>query len=1130
MDPAPAPVQLPPRYEATLDPVGRGGFGTVFRTWDRELDIPVAVKVAHAGDDARLTEEIVRAMAAELRASACLRHPGFVQILDAGQDPRGRPWLAMEYATEGSIERWLEAGPPPWEELRPVLVSLLDAIGYAHARGLIHRDIKPQNVLLTDAGDGRLRPLIADFGLAKIRQRKGDFRSTRLLAGTLLYMAPETFEATSAAIHPTADLYAFGVLVHRLLSTEEPWDAEGISLVLEKTRKPPRPLRPLPGYPCPPGLPDLVSSLLRRKPDDRPQLAADVRRSLLALDSGGARRAAFPPAPTRPRLPCLPVCPVVALQREPALVGREDARARLWEAARASGDGALGLSLLGASGAGRSRLCSWLGRQLEEAGVARTVELRVEPDDSPGLALLRAVRRLLGVGRLAGADLEARVRDRARALALSEDDARELLSWLSPPAGARASGLFGAGAPRLGLFAALLAGVARRGRVLVWIEDRSEERGAALASDLLQTARLDRLPLLLLYEPPGGRPSGPDGFDELHLGPLPDGEVLALLQDLAPFAPELEGEALEARGNPQTAVEAARLLAALHPAGIGPGTPPSGPVPPIDRPAVSPASERLATFIEGEEREIRQTLASLLALLPRPCPEDDLSSAWTGLGREAASLDRALDASLGAGLVHRTDAGEYDLRGAQVARAAARVLEGDGRLERIAEACAATILTRPDPASRLAGARMLRRAGALDRAAHESAEAGRTLEGQDAAAARAAWELAIDCLVTGGVAPEEPRRVAATLGLARLLRGTFALAEAAALLDGLPDGLPPAQRAERRELRAGVHLLQGDAERALEEARSAADLYRTLDAPGGRSRALLLAADATRRGGRHADALPLFEQALEVAREAGLEREELGALWRLGYARLWGGGRDPETRARVRGDLELALELATRLRAGNFEGIVLRELGNLAVLEGRSEQAEELLRRSIGQLRRCGLDGEAATTRISLGELARARGDLEGARREYSIALGVTRSFGFTQDQLVALIDLVMTELALGRPDSLERRLAEIDALVPPDRPHVHRPYIEAVRFGAHVALGHLDLAEQTFEVLARALDGARSDRDLLELVERAADGAQAAEAVTLAIDAWGRAERRAGALGDGEAVERLGNKARGIG
>jgi tetratricopeptide (TPR) repeat protein len=1137
-----SPILLPPRYEPTANAIGHGGFGTVYRTVDRELGIPVAIKVPHGSGS---LEERVREMTAELQASARLRHPGIVQVLDAGEDPLGRPWMAMEFADQGSIEQWIEDGPPAWGTLRRVLLELLDAIGYAHARGLIHRDIKPQNVLLARGQDGRLHPRLADFGLAKIRQDQGDYRSTRLVAGTLLYMAPETFEATSASIHPTADLYAFGVLLYCLLSPLPPWAGTGLSLVLEKTQKAHRPLELRSNYACPGALPQLVDALLHSDSVARPQLAADVRQALLGLGeerpaTGPVPLAGTPPEPT---IRDFQATPPIALHREPLFVGRAAHREGLWEAVGRVADRAIGACLLGPPGSGRSRLCSWLGRTLEESGEALTFHLLLDRSDSLGVALVRSVRRFLGLGRLSGTQLEGRTRARAGALRLDGRDTTELLSWLAPDEGGQTGGQ--PGAMRLGLFLTILHAASKRGRVVVWLEDRGGAGGAELASGLLRVARLDEVPVLVLYEPRGHVEQAPEGFDAVRLEPLTDEETLTILQDLVPFASRLDGEALLARGNPQRAVETARLIATqwssrpeVTPSDAGEAEHAEATTDSshweqtldlgVTRDLARLGHQRVAAFLEGGEREARQTLTSLLVLLPRPCARVDLEVAWRELGCDEVQLQRALDASLVAGLTRHTDAGEFDLLGAVVEQAASAVLDASARPELLARACATAVLVAADPGRRLDGARLLSRAGEWTEAAREAVAAGRALEVQDAVAARAAWELALDSLRQAGIEPPERRFVSVLLGLARLLRGTGELVESVRLLEEIqPDELTPTDRAEWYEVRSALHLLLGDAGEAVDAARAARALHEDLGRLDGESRALLLEAESLRKRGQLTDALPLFDRAVALAGQNGLEREELGARWRRAGALLWGCQRQPELRTQVRTDLEKALELARELRAGNFEGFVLRGLGNLAVLEGRAEEAEELLRRSVDQLRRCGLDGEAATTRISLGELARARGDLDAARKEYSIALSVTRAFGITQESVVALINLAIAELAGDRLSSAARRVREIDLLLPPGRPYLHRVLVEAVRLAVQVGKGRFAEAEETFEEVAELLEQPRPDRDIMEILEQAAASCQEADQLSLAADLWDLARQQAEALQDADAIQRLSERAR---
>jgi tetratricopeptide (TPR) repeat protein len=805
--------------------------------------------------------------------------------------------------------------------------------------------------------------------------------------------------------------------------------------------------------------------------------------------------------------------------------------------------GPAGLSLIGAAGSGRSRLCCWLCEELEQLGRAVSFHLRVEPGDTAVLALIRAVRRMLGLNRLPAAQFESRLAARAAGLGLADADVAELAAWLNPVTDRTTLVHFpGSGGLRLRLVASLLRGLASRGRLVAWIEDGSGDRqvGAQLASSLLRIASLEEVPLLLLHEPPG-EGTAAEGLTPLVVGPLSDAHIAEILADLIPFEDGAEAETRRARGNPGRAVECARLLAARRfEQQVGTVATPEGQPRTQDgstglestRSIRDIVRARLDDFAAAGRPDAREDLLALLALLPRPCLRVDLDAAWAAAREESEELASALDAAQRAGLVRQTEDGGFDLCGAAVERATAEHAAEHPRRAALARACARALLVEaePDAARRLDAARLYSMAGDAAESVEQAVVAGRGLEGRDAVAASAAWELALRGLQRSGTDESAPIAVAVAMGAARLARASGDLAAAEERLETLEfDRIDPEQRGDWRELRASLHLVRGQGREALAEARSAVDLHAARGDQAGRSRSLLLCADALWRTGESVQALPLFEQALRVARDAGAEREELVARWRLARARLRLGGRDAQVRRQVQQELEAALELARRLRSGQFEGIVLRELGNLAVHEGRGEDADELLRRSVEQLRRCGLDGEAATTRISLGELARSRGDLEAARREYSVALGVTRAFGITQDALVALIDLAITELGLGRSASVARRVREIDQLLPPGEAHAYRPWIEAVRFASGCALGRWEDADEQLERLLAQLEGVDADPDLVSLVERAADAAASGQEPGLAVEVWEAARRMAEARGDADTVARMVTKLRSI-
>ncbi len=207
--------------------IGRGGMGEVWRARQDGLSAPVAVKLLHA-DPAR-REDRARAFLVEAQSVAALDHPHIVSILDFGllteEEAQGVglwpgcPWMATELLTGGSLR---ERQPSGWPELRGWLEALLDALAHAHARGLIHRDLKPDNVLFDDAGVLR----VVDFGLVLQLDKAGT--EAPFSGGTPVAMAPEQLSGDWRRQGPWTDLYALGCLGWRLATGRWPHEAAGL--------------------------------------------------------------------------------------------------------------------------------------------------------------------------------------------------------------------------------------------------------------------------------------------------------------------------------------------------------------------------------------------------------------------------------------------------------------------------------------------------------------------------------------------------------------------------------------------------------------------------------------------------------------------------------------------------------------------------------------------------------------------------------------------------------------------------------------------------------------------------------------------------------------------------------------
>jgi eukaryotic-like serine/threonine-protein kinase len=248
------------RYELE-EAVDHGGMSSVYRGHDRLLERTVALKVLHAhfGDDAEYVERFRR----EARAVAQLSHPNIVTVIDRGSSD-GHQFIVFEYVEGENLKQLVErSGPLSVDRTIELGVQIADALAFAHAHDLVHRDVKPQNVLIDAAGDAK----VTDFGIARSLDVERGVTQTGTVLGTSNYLSPE--QAAGKPVTPATDIYSLGVVLYELLTGEVPFRGDNLVVVAMKhvTEHPP--------------------SLLDQRRDVPPRLARAVER---ALEKDPARR------------------------------------------------------------------------------------------------------------------------------------------------------------------------------------------------------------------------------------------------------------------------------------------------------------------------------------------------------------------------------------------------------------------------------------------------------------------------------------------------------------------------------------------------------------------------------------------------------------------------------------------------------------------------------------------------------------------------------------------------------------------------------------------------------------------------------------------------------------------------
>jgi eukaryotic-like serine/threonine-protein kinase len=273
--------------------LGEGAMADVYRAHDPGIGRPVAVKVLKR--ELRQDPALAARFVQEARAAGKLQHPHIATIYDVGEAD-DVPYIAMELVDGCPLDRWLEReGRMPPEQVMRLGAQLADALGYAHARGIVHRDVKPSNILVS--ADGRTAKLL-DFGVARVMDAAAHERLAQTNAGTLIgtprYMSPE--QALGRPVDARSDLFSLGAVLYEMVTGRTAFGGAGLAtLALQIAQERVEPIERSVAD-CPPGLAFVIDKLLAKKPDAR---FADGAQAQAALAREVAALAAEPDA--RPR-------------------------------------------------------------------------------------------------------------------------------------------------------------------------------------------------------------------------------------------------------------------------------------------------------------------------------------------------------------------------------------------------------------------------------------------------------------------------------------------------------------------------------------------------------------------------------------------------------------------------------------------------------------------------------------------------------------------------------------------------------------------------------------------------------------------------------------------------------------
>lgn len=435
-----------------IELLGEGGMGAVWRAEHHPSGYHVALKVVHD-----VHSEIGRrAFAREIQSVAALNHRGIVHIFDVGEVdsdddrrlPLGAPWFAMELSEGGTLEGLKLKS---FAELARILFDVFDALAYAHARGIIHRDLKPSNILLKSDDDYGFRPILTDFGIARATSDLNEER-TSTTSGTPSYMSPEQFHGDWQSNGPWTDLYSLGCMIWELSTGRVPFDGKSMIEIAQKHFTEPLP-KLTPRFDVPIEFEPWLRRLTHKNPEERYRNAAQASWALYRMVSQDPRWTTStrlgPNAQRQSSIATLtldsmhtamsdlkslgsllsqdttdtlalpiedPPTPFHVVEagesydrrlfgvglnlfglRQTPFVGRNPERELLWKVLRHSTSSPQKVTIVGASGSGKSRLLDWFLTRVSELGAGQVIRTRHSKTGGLNEGLVPALRAKLGL-------------------------------------------------------------------------------------------------------------------------------------------------------------------------------------------------------------------------------------------------------------------------------------------------------------------------------------------------------------------------------------------------------------------------------------------------------------------------------------------------------------------------------------------------------------------------------------------------------------------------------------------------------------------------------------------------------------------------------------------------------------